>query len=189
MYRWTIPTSEGGISISASGGPEREGRFSGSGSNRSLIPSGTNPPDRSVRPSTLAFNMICEDGAEDDAPADPSPLPSGVVRLQGGGNSALAVAAGAATGAVLFVSALRVAVFAWRSFVKCAPPVRTFVDKLHIEVRRSRGCGLGLFARCDMDEGTAIVSMDRPVRTIYNSAAARAETLELPSDSFMFVAE
>ena len=120
MYRWTIPTSEGGISISASGGPEREGRFSGSGSNRSLIPSGTNPPDRSVRPSTLAFNMICEDGAEDDAPADPSPLPSGVVRLRGGGNSALAVAAGAATGAVLFVSALRVAVLAWRSFVKCA---------------------------------------------------------------------
>ena len=56
------------------------------------------------------------------------------------------------------------------------------------EVRRSRGCGLGLFARCDMDEGTAIVSMDRPVRTIYNSAAARAETLELPSDSFIFVA-
>ena len=58
MYRSTIPTLEGEISISASGGSEREGRFSGSGSNRSSILSGTTPPKRSIRPSTLAFNMM-----------------------------------------------------------------------------------------------------------------------------------
>jgi hypothetical protein len=128
------------------------------------------------------------DGAGDGAADDPAPPSPGPIRLRGGGDVAFATAVGVAAGTTAAVGVLGLAFFAWRSLAARAPPILTFADKPHVEVRRSRGCGLGLFARCDMDVGTAVVSMERPTRIHYASAAARAEALQLPSDSFVVVA-
>ena len=127
-----------------------------------------------------------EEDEENDLDEPPPPPSPGIARLRGGG-STLTAATGAAAGATVAVGLLGLAFLAWRSLAARASPVRTFADKPHVDVRRTDGCGLGLFARCDMEVGTAVVSMDRPVRVYCAVADARAVALELPPDSFIVV--